>query len=85
MRGAFKPCKPDAVHAQAVGAELLDAHAHRLERLHRAQAVLAVEKAADLGGAFGQRAPSMTARCEIDLSPGTRTSPGSVPPGCTRS
>ena len=62
----------DAVDAHSLRAGLFDPHAHRAHRLHRRQTILAFQEAADFGTPSAMP-PSMSERCEMDLSPGTRT------------
>ncbi len=51
-----QPATPRAVHAHLACSRPLDAHAERLQRAQRRQAVLAGEKARDLGLALGDAA-----------------------------
>ena len=62
------PCRTDLAHRAA----------HRLQRLGGVEHVLALEQAARCVVRPVASAPSMRARWEIDLSPGTRTVPESA-------
>ena len=75
-------CSPTPCTRTSLRAGLLDAHAERAHRRHGREAVLAFEKAAT-SVTPSAMPPSMSARCEIDLSPGTRTAPATPVTGWT--
>ena len=74
-RAAARPPTPRPSTSQ-VAADLAHRAAQRLQRLGRVEHVLALEQAGDAVRPVAS-APNISARCEIDLSPGTRTRPDS--------
>ena len=81
---ALRPRAPAPCTRTSPAPRPLDAHPEGLEGPRGRKAVLPGEKAADVGHPLRQSAPSMSARCEIDLSPGTVSVPAMLPPGATR-
>ena len=78
--GALQPEQADAIDAEVrvIVADHVDAHG--LDRGQRRQAVLARQEPADFSAALVQLPRSMIARCETDLSPGTRIRPSIARP-----
>ena len=77
--GAAKPATPTPSTLPGARTGPFDPRAHGSHGLAGVEHVLAFEQAADAGAPTAS-APRIRARCEIDLSPGTRTRPSSGAP-----
>ena len=83
FEGACRPCGPTPSTRTSRSAVPIDRHAERLERRLRREAVFAGEEAVDHRRPSAI-APSISARCEIDLSPGTVMRARRPVVGCAR-
>ena len=81
---ARQPAQADAAHDELVVGDVLDLDAERAHRVDRRLRVAGAAEAVDLASRRRASAPISTARCEIDLSPGTATCPTSATAGSTR-
>ena len=79
-RWRLKAVSTDTVDRHATGIRPLYLDTHRLKGLQRGQRIFTLKKAFN-GGWPSAIAPNIMERWEIDLSPGTRTVPFTVPPG----